>query len=219
MEQEISLLRQENARLERLNRLLLDRIITLEQEMSLGENGGGGNEASLPHYNIMQWGNEASLPHLNFMQGGNDESLFHRNIMQRGNEASLPHGNIMQGGNEASLPHPQTSAGDKYGAEGALPSAPADPEVILNMTISKSLAEVDMKGAPHRMIRNVAKALLHISRGGNLDYNYVGSHYGYAKRSATKFIIALQRRGLLERRNGSRQLFLTEKGRKHLPGV
>jgi Mn-dependent DtxR family transcriptional regulator len=89
--------------------------------------------------------------------------------------------------------------------------------VILLKAIRKSLDEVDMKGAPHKMIPNVAKALLHISRGGNLDYNYVSSHYGYTKRSATKFIIALQRRGLLERRGG-RQLFLTEKGRKHLPG-
>jgi DNA-binding MarR family transcriptional regulator len=89
---------------------------------------------------------------------------------------------------------------------------------MLIRSIRRSLAAEDMKSLPWTVIANVAKALLHISRGGSLDYHYVSRTYGYTKRSATKFIISLQRRGLVTRKNGSRQLFLTEKGRKHLPG-
>lgn len=124
----------------------------------------------------------------------------------------------MQGDKEDSLSPLQRNNGDKDVSGQAFNNKDTNPDVLLIKRIRQSLAHGDMKGARHKVIDHAADALLYVSRGGQLDYHYAMKTYGYKDAGATKFIISLQRRGFLERKKGRRQLFLTEKGRKHLSG-
>lgn len=232
MEQEISLLKQEISRLECLNRLLLDRIMALEQLISPSGKGVGDNNSSLSPYNQMQGDNEHSLSLSNILQGDKEHYLSLSKNMQGDNERSLSLSNIMQGNKEDYLSPYNKMQGDKEGVLSPMDGSDGgedvsgqasinnnnDQDLLLVKRIRQSLAEGDMKGARHKMIKHAAAALLYVSRGGWLDYHYAVKAFGYSDAGATKFIIALQRRGFLERKAGRRQIFLTEKGRKHLPG-
>jgi hypothetical protein len=217
MEQEISLLKQEISRLECLNRLLLDRIITLEQLISPSVHGVGGKESSLSPSIYLQGGKEHYLSLSNNLQGDKEHYLSPCNEMQGDKGEYLSPFRNMQGNNSGVLYPLAQGDGDKSSSGHASINKDVDPNVLLVKRIRQSLAQGDMKGARHKVIDHAADALLYVSRGGQLDYHYAMRTYGYGDAGATKFIISLQRRGLLERKAGRRQLFLTDKARKHLP--
>lgn len=214
MEAENTLLKEEIRRLQYLNRVLTDRLMAVEGAIPHSQNLQRSEEAALPHSQNLQGGTETALPHSENKQWGTEDPLPHSENFQGGTEPSVPRSQNLRGSIKPSVPHSENMQGGI--ALFRLNASYDHSDGFVTSYIRQQLRTEAMKGVRRKTIPHVAAALLHVARGGQLDYHHVRSHYGYSERGSSKFITMLLRRSLLERRGG-RAVFLTVAGRRHFP--
>jgi hypothetical protein len=183
---------QEIAQCRLLLQLALERLDSLERQISQSQNSGSDQHISISHSQNLQYDEQNISSHSQNGERDIKSTLSHSQISESGIPTYLSHSQIFDRGKGPFPPQSQNS--ERVEAAVGLASEPSLD------ALRRSLRAGALKGMPRRSIKSAALILLHLRKyPGRHGYRELAPIASLTERSLVVHMGALRRRGVLEK--------------------